>query len=171
MPIYVKISHFISAFSHSNLHHTAPRNLTGNNKFLLMGFSEKSELQHLIFGLFLSMYLITVFGNLFIILAVTSDSHLHTPMYFFLSSLSFVDICFTSTTIPKMLWNFQTQNKVITCEGCIIQMYFFLLFSRLDVFLPTVMACDRYVALCCPLHYMVIMNPWLCGLLLLVSGS
>ncbi|XP_017907180.1 PREDICTED: olfactory receptor-like protein OLF4 [Capra hircus] len=117
------------------------------------------------------MYLITGFGNLLIILAITSDSHLHTPMYFFLSSLSFVDICCTSTTIPKMLWNIQTQNKVITSEGCIIQMYFFLLFSRLDVFLPTVMGYDRYVAICYPLHYMVIMNPWLCGLLLLVSGS
>ncbi|XP_043768318.1 olfactory receptor-like protein OLF4 [Cervus elaphus] len=134
-----------------------------------MGFSEESELQPLIFGLFLSMYLITVFGNLLIILAVSSDSHLHTPMYFFLSNLSFVDICFTSTTIPKMLWNIQTQNKVITYEGCIIQMYFFLLFSGLDIFLLTVMAYDRYVAICHPLHYMVIMNPWLCELLVLVS--
>ncbi|KAM9732230.1 olfactory receptor-like protein OLF4 [Dama dama] len=115
------------------------------------------------------MYLITVFGNLLIILAVSSDSHLHTPMYFFLSNLSFVDICFTSTTIPKMLWNIQTQNKVITYEGCIIQMYFFLLFSGLDIFLLTVMAYDRYVAICHPLHYMVIMNPWLCELLVLVS--
>ncbi|XP_061005564.1 olfactory receptor-like protein OLF4 [Dama dama] len=167
MPIYVNISHFISPFSHS--HHKAPRNLTGNNEFLLMGFSEESELQPLIFGLFLSMYLITVFGNLLIILAVSSDSHLHTPMYFFLSNLSFVDICFTSTTIPKMLWNIQTQNKVITYEGCIIQMYFFLLFSGLDIFLLTVMAYDRYVAICHPLHYMVIMNPWLCELLVLVS--
>ncbi|XP_043323559.1 olfactory receptor-like protein OLF4 [Cervus canadensis] len=134
-----------------------------------MGFSEESELQPLIFGLFLSMYLITVFGNLLIILAVSSDSHLHTPMYFFLSNLSFVDICFTSITIPKMLWNIQTQNKVITYEGCIIQMYFFLLFSGLDIFLLTVMAYDRYVAICHPLHYMVIMNPWLCELLVLVS--
>ena len=71
------------------------------------------------------MYLITVFGNLLIILAVSSDSYLHTPMYFFLSNLSFVDICFTSTTIPKMLQNIRTQSKVITYEGCITQMYFF----------------------------------------------
>ena len=115
------------------------------------------------------MYLITVFGNLFIILAISSDSHLHTPMYFFLSNLSFVDICFTSTTIPKMLWNIQTESKGITYEGCITQMYFYMLFAGLDDILPTVMAYDRYVAICHPLHYMVIMSPWLCGLLVLIS--
>ena len=101
-----------------------PGNETQISEFLLLGLSKKIELQPLIFGLFLSMYLITVIGNLLIILAVGSDSHLHTPMYFFLSNLSFVDICFTSTTIPKMLWNIQTESKGITYEGCITQMYF-----------------------------------------------
>ncbi|XP_014393330.1 PREDICTED: olfactory receptor 7A10-like [Myotis brandtii] len=115
------------------------------------------------------MYLVTVFGNLLIILAVSSDSHLHTPMYFFLSNLSLVDICFTSTTIPKMLWNIQTQSKVITYEGCITQIYFFILFAGLDNLILTVMAYDRFVAICHPLHYMVIMNPRLCGLLVLLS--
>ncbi|XDC55264.1 hypothetical protein R6Z07M_006446 [Ovis aries] len=115
------------------------------------------------------MYLITVFGNLLIILAVSSDSHLHTPMYFFLSNLSFVDICLTSTTIPKMLQSTQTQRKVITYEGCIVQVYFYLLFAGLDDLLLTVMAYDRYVAICHPLHYTVIMSPWLCGLLVLLS--
>ncbi|XP_055286283.1 olfactory receptor 7A17-like [Moschus berezovskii] len=115
------------------------------------------------------MYLITVFGNLLIILLVSSDSHLHTPMYFFLSNLSFVDICFTSTTIPKMLWNIKTQNKVITYEGCITQIYFFILSAVLDIFLLTVMAYDRFVAICHPLYYTVIMNPRLCVLLVLVS--
>ncbi|XP_008709408.1 olfactory receptor 7A17-like [Ursus maritimus] len=146
-----------------------PDNDTGISEFLLLGFSEKPELQPLIFGLFLSMYLITVCGNLLLILAVSSDSHLHTPMYFFLANLSFVDICFTSTTIPKMLWNIQTQSKVITFAGCIMQMYFFLLFAGWDDFLLTVMAYDRFVAICQPLHYTVIMNPQLCGLLVLVS--
>ncbi|XP_002929906.2 olfactory receptor-like protein OLF4 [Ailuropoda melanoleuca] len=146
-----------------------PGNDTGNSEFQLLGFSEKPELQPLIFGLFLSMYLITVFGNLLLILAVSSDSHLHTPMYFFLANLSFADICFTSTTVPKMLWNIQTQSKVITYESCLSQMYFFILFSGLDVFLLTVMAYDRFVAICHPLHYTVIMNPWLCGLMVLVS--
>ncbi|CAK6445400.1 unnamed protein product [Pipistrellus nathusii] len=139
------------------------------SEFLLLGFSEELELQPLIFGLFLSMYLITVLGNLLIILAVSSDSHLHTPMYFFLSNLSLVDICFTSTTIPKMLWNIQTQRRVITYAGCITQIYFFVLFAGLDDILLTVMAYDRFVAICHPLHYMVIMNPRLCELLVLVS--
>ncbi|XP_048071269.1 olfactory receptor-like protein OLF4 [Ursus arctos] len=146
-----------------------PGNYTGISEFQLLGFSEEPELQPLLFGLFLSMYLITAFGNLLIILAVSSDSHLHTPMYFFLANLSFVDICFTSTTVPKMLWNIQTQSKVITYAGCITQMYFFVLFTGLDIFLLTVMAYDHFVAICHPLHYTVIMNPWLCGLLALVS--
>ncbi|XP_036158673.1 olfactory receptor 7A5-like isoform X1 [Myotis myotis] len=146
-----------------------PGNGTQISEFLLLGFSEALELQSLIFGLFLSMYLITVFGNLLIILAVSSDSHLHTPMYFFLSNLSLVDICVTSNTVPKMLVNIQTQSKVITYEGCITQMYFFILFAVLDNFILTVMAYDRFVAICHPLHYMVIMNPRLCGLLVLVS--
>ncbi|XP_039739067.1 olfactory receptor 7A17-like [Pteropus medius] len=115
------------------------------------------------------MYLITVFGNLLIIFSISSDSHLHTPMYFFLSNLSLVDICFTSTAIPKMLVNIQKQRQVITYKGCIIQMYFLILFGALDNFLLTVMAYDRFVAICHPLHYTVIMNPRLCGLLLLVS--
>ncbi|XP_055227971.1 olfactory receptor 7A10 [Gorilla gorilla gorilla] len=138
-------------------------------EFLLLGISEEPELQPFLFGLFLSMYLVTVLGNLLIILATISDSHLHTPMYFFLSNLSFVDICFVSTTVPKMLVNIQTHNKVITYAGCITQMCFFLLFVGLDNFLLTVMAYDRFVAICHPLHYMVIMNPQLCGLLVLAS--
>nr|XP_040146284.1 olfactory receptor 7A10-like [Ictidomys tridecemlineatus] len=115
------------------------------------------------------MYLVTVLGNLLIILAVISNSHLHMPMDFFLSNLSFVDICFTSTTIPKMLVNIQTQSKAISYAGCITQIHFFVLFGGLDDFLLTVMAYDRYVAICHPLHYMVIMNHRLCGLLVLVS--
>ncbi|XP_046292622.1 olfactory receptor 7A10-like [Marmota monax] len=115
------------------------------------------------------MYLVTVLGNLLIILATISDSHLHTPMYFFLSNLSFVDICFTSNTVPKMLTNIQTQSKAITYAGCITQIHFFVLFAGLDDFLLTVMAYDRYVAICHPLHYMVIMNRRLCGFLVLVS--
>ncbi|KAM7142098.1 olfactory receptor 7A10-like [Molossus nigricans] len=138
-------------------------------EFILLGFSEEPELQPLIFGLFLFMYLITMLGNLLIILAVSSDFHLHTPMYFFLANLSLVDICFTSTTVPKMLVNIQTQSKIITYKGCITQIYFFILFAVLDIFLLTLMAYDRFVAICHPLHYTVIMNPQFCGLLVLVS--
>uniref|UniRef100_A0A8D0Q084 G-protein coupled receptors family 1 profile domain-containing protein n=1 Tax=Sus scrofa TaxID=9823 RepID=A0A8D0Q084_PIG len=146
-----------------------PGNRTEVAKFLLLGLSEEPELQPLIFEFFLSMYLITVFGNLLIIVAVSSDSHLHTPMYFFLSNLSFVDICFTSTTVPKMLWNIQNKSKAITFDGCFTQMYFYILFAGLDDVLLSVMAYDRFVAICHPLHYMDIMNPGLCGLLVLLS--
>ncbi|MBZ3873375.1 Olfactory receptor 7A10 [Sciurus carolinensis] len=144
-------------------------NDTEISEFLLLGFAEDPELQPLIFGLFLSMYLVTVLGNPLIILATVSDSHLHTPMNFFLSNLSFVDICFTSTTVPKMLVNIQTQSKAITYAGCITQIHFFVLLIDLDILLLTVMAYDRYVAICHPLHYLVIMKPHLRGLLILVS--
>ncbi|XP_053439438.1 olfactory receptor 7A17-like [Nycticebus coucang] len=146
-----------------------PENDTGLPVFLLLGLSEKPEFQPTLFGLFLSLYLVTVFGNLLIILAIISDSHLHTPMYFFLSNLSFSDICFTSTTIPKMLVNIQMQSKSITYAGCIIQMYFFTVFGLLDNLLLTVMAYDRFVAICHPLHYMVIVNPMLCVQLLVLT--
>ncbi|XP_007957059.1 olfactory receptor 7A5-like [Orycteropus afer afer] len=146
-----------------------PGNQTRVSEFILLGLSDEAELQPLLFWLFLSMYLNTFTGNLLIILAIIMDSHLHTPMYFFLSNLSFADISFTSTIVPKMLLNIQMQNKVITYEGCITQLYFFLLFGELDNFLLTVMAYDRFVAICHPLHYKVIMNPNFCGLLLLAS--
>ena len=101
-----------------------------------MGFSEESEMQTLLFIIFLSMHLITVFGNLLIIIAVHSDCHLHNPMYFFLSNLSFVNICFTSTAIPKMLWSIQTQSKVITYEGCSTYFHFFLTFCQTGYLSP-----------------------------------
>nr|XP_003468024.1 olfactory receptor 7A17-like [Cavia porcellus] len=140
-----------------------PGNVTWPSEFLLLGLSEDAELQPFVYGLFLSMYLTTVLGNLLILLAIVSDPHLHTPMYFFLSNLSSVDIGFTSTTVPKMLVNIQTHSQLITYAGCITQMYFLLLFSGLDTFLLTVMAYDRYVAICYPLHYTVIIHRWLCG--------
>ncbi|XP_037673846.1 olfactory receptor 19-like [Choloepus didactylus] len=115
------------------------------------------------------MHLVTICGNLFIILATITDSHLHTPMYFLLSNLSFIDICFTSTTIPKLLLNIQMQSKVISYAGCLSQMSFFIHFAALENFLLTVMAYDSFVAICHPLHYMVIMNPQLCVLLVLGS--
>nr|XP_060489564.1 olfactory receptor-like protein OLF4 [Panthera onca] len=158
-----------SSYFDSHINYTELGNDTRSSEFLLLGLSEEPELQPFLFGLFLSMYLVTILGNLLIILAVNSDSHLHTPMYFFLTNLSFVDICVTSTTVPKMLVNIQTQRKVITYESCITQIYFFILFVVLDNFLLTVMAYDHFVAICHPLCYTVIMNPKFCGLLVLVS--
>ncbi|XP_049731365.1 olfactory receptor 7E24-like [Elephas maximus indicus] len=115
------------------------------------------------------MYLLTVLGNLLFILAVSSDPHLHTPMYFFLSNLSLADIGFTSATIPKMLMNIHTHHRIISYVNCLIQLSFFSFFGCMDNLLLTVMAYDRFVAVCQPLHYPVIMNLHLCGLFVLVS--
>ncbi|XP_034853280.1 olfactory receptor 7G1-like [Mirounga leonina] len=146
-----------------------PRNKTGVSEFLLMEVTEDPELKPLLFILFLSIYLVTILGNLLIILAVSSDSYLHTPMYFFLSNLSFTDICLSTTTIPKMLVNIQAQNQSITYTACLTQIYFVLVFAGLESFLLAVMAYDRYVAICHPLRYTVIMNSHLCGMLVLLS--
>ncbi|KAF0877349.1 OR7AH protein, partial [Crocuta crocuta] len=145
------------------------RNQSRVTEFILLGLSDEVGLQSLLFWLFLSMYLVTFTGNLLIILAILTDSRLHSPMYLFLAKLSFSDMCFTSTTVPKMLLNIQTQSNMITYEGCLSQMYFYMLFAELGNLLLTVMAYDRFVAICHPLHYMVIMNPKFCGILLLGS--
>ncbi|XP_049731273.1 olfactory receptor 7G2-like [Elephas maximus indicus] len=146
-----------------------PRNQTGVSEFLLLALTEDPKVQPFLFSLFLSIYLVTVLGNLLIILAVSSDPHLHIPMYFFLSNLSFTDICLSTTTIPKMLVNLQAQSQSITYAGCLIQVCFVLIFASLESFLLSVMAYDCYVAICHPLRYMVIMNTRFCGLLILVS--
>ncbi|XP_072574960.1 olfactory receptor 7G3-like [Vulpes vulpes] len=146
-----------------------PENRTGVAEFFLLGLSEDPEWQPLVFGLFLTIYLVTVLGNLLIILAISSDSHLQTPMYFFLSHLAFTDICFSTTTIPKMLVNIQRQSKSISYTGCLTQVCFVLFFAGLENFLLAAMAYDRYVAICHPLRYTVIMNPHLCGLLILLT--
>ncbi|MBZ3888603.1 Olfactory receptor 7E24 [Sciurus carolinensis] len=132
-----------------------------------MGLSDDPDLQPILFGLFLSMYLVTVLGNLLIILAVSSDSHLHTPMYFFLSNLSLTDIGFISTTVPKMIVDIQTHSRVISYVGCLTQMSLFILFGCMDSMLLTVMAYDRFIAICHPLYYPITMNPWLCSFLVL----
>ncbi|XP_008561892.1 PREDICTED: olfactory receptor 7G2-like [Galeopterus variegatus] len=147
------------------------RNQTAVSQFLLLEVTEDPELQPLLFSLFLSMYLVTVLGNLLIILAVISGSHLHTPMYFFLSNLSFTDICLSTTTIPKMLVNIQAQHSSITYTGCLTQICFVLVLSCLENFLLGVMAYDCYVAICHPLRYTIIMNPQLCVLMILLSLS
>ncbi|XP_037679930.1 olfactory receptor 18-like, partial [Choloepus didactylus] len=145
------------------------QNLTRVSEFLLLGLSADPELQPILFGLFLSMYLVTVLGNLLIMLTVSSDSHLHTPMYFFLFNLSLADIGFTSTTIPRMLMDIHTRCRVISYKECLIQLSLFTLFGCMDCMLLTVMAYDRFVAICHPLHYPFIMKSWSCGLLVLLS--
>uniref|UniRef100_G1QE24 Olfactory receptor n=1 Tax=Myotis lucifugus TaxID=59463 RepID=G1QE24_MYOLU len=145
-----------------------PGNQTDVSEFLLLGLTDDPELQSLLFYLFLSIYLATVLGNLLIILAVISDSHLHTPMYFFLSNLSFTDIGVITVTIPKMLVNIQAQNQSITYIGCLAQIGFALVLNGFENFLLAAMAYDRYVAICHPLRYTVIMNAHLCILLIVL---
>ncbi|XP_040592590.1 olfactory receptor 7E24-like [Mesocricetus auratus] len=115
----------------------------------------------------MSMYILALMGNLLIILTVSSDIHLHTPMYFFLSNLSMVDIGFISTTVPRMIVDIQTHCPVISYVGCLTQMSLFIIFGCMDDMLLAVMAYDRFVAICHPLYYQVIMNHSRCCVLLL----
>ncbi|XP_012494342.1 PREDICTED: olfactory receptor 1361-like [Propithecus coquereli] len=142
------------------------RNHTRASEFILLGLSSQPERQELVFGLFLATYLVGAAGNLLIILAIGSDAHLHTPMYFFLSNLSLVDFCFISATVPKMLVNIQKQTQSISYSGCLAQIYFCILLANMDNFLLTAMAYDRYVAICHPLHYSSKMSPHVCALML-----
>ncbi|XP_032768685.1 olfactory receptor 1361-like [Rattus rattus] len=144
-------------------------NQSSVSEFLLLGLSRQPQQQQFLFLLSLIMYLATVLGNLLIILAIIADSHLHTPMYFFLSNLSFVDVCFSSTTVPKVLANHILGSQAISFSGCLTQMYFLSVFADMDNFLLSVMAYDRFVAICHPLHYTTKMTHQLCALL--VVGS
>lgn len=144
-------------------------NQTVVSGFILLGLTDDIELQLIIFGVFLFMYLVTVLGNLLIILATSSESHLHTPMYFFLSGLSFNDIFLVTCTIPKMLVNIQTQDQNITYIGCLTQVCFVLMSVGMENCLLAAMAYDRYVAICHPLRYRIIMNPCLCILMVTLS--
>nr|XP_036864975.1 olfactory receptor 7G2-like [Manis javanica] len=144
-------------------------NHTYVSEFLLLGLTDDPELQPFLLGLFLSMYLVTILGNLLITLAVSCDPHLHSPMYSFLCILSLADICISTTTIPKMLLNIQAQNEHISYTDCIAQIGFVLFFGGFENCLLAAMAYDCYVAICHPLRYMVIMTPRLCVLLILLS--
>ncbi|ELR51061.1 hypothetical protein M91_04292, partial [Bos mutus] len=139
------------------------------SEFLLLGLPIRPKQQGVFFALFLGVYLTMVLGNLLILLLIRLDPRLHTPMYYFLSHLAFTDISFSSVTIPKMLINMQTQDQSIPYAECIAQMYFFLLFGCIDNLLLVVMAYDRYVAICHPLHYTTIMREGLC--MFLLAGS
>ncbi|XP_072462619.1 olfactory receptor 1f45-like [Notamacropus eugenii] len=138
------------------------------SKFILLGLSEQPEQERILFLMFLLMYLISGLGNVLIILAIKTDSHLHTPMYFFLTNLSLVDICFTSTTIPKMLVDYISGSKEIFYISCLAQAFFFSCFAGLDSILLLSMAYDRYMAICAPLHYTTVMTPKVCVLLVAV---
>ncbi|XP_026576329.1 olfactory receptor 4E1-like isoform X1 [Pseudonaja textilis] len=140
-------------------------NWTSVTEFVLVGLSNNSETQQVLFAIFLVVYLLILAGNLLIIITIMLDQNLHTPMYFFLSNLSFIDICHSTVTVPKMLADFLSTEKTISFGGCIAQMFFLHLFACTEIFLLTVMAYDRYVAICDPMHYLNVMNHKVCLLL------
>ncbi|XP_078507307.1 olfactory receptor 10J5-like [Lissotriton helveticus] len=144
-------------------------NLSATGHFLIVGFSDFPELQVPLFIAFLLMYLITLVGNLLILAIICSNSHLHTPMYFFLTHLSSVDIGYTSVVFPQLLLHFFREGIEVSLTECLLQMYFFMVFATVELLLLTVMAYDRYVAICYPLRYTVIMNKTVC--LTLAAGS
>ncbi|XP_068929794.1 olfactory receptor 2G3-like [Petaurus breviceps papuanus] len=127
--------------------------------FILLGFSDQPQVEMALLFIITIFYILTLMGNTTIILVSYLDPKLHTPMYFFLSNLSFLDICFTTSIIPQMLWNLSGTDKTITYIGCIVQLYIVLGLGSTECVLLTVMAYDRYIAICRPLHYTVIMYP------------
>ncbi|XP_065421193.1 olfactory receptor 14A16-like [Chrysemys picta bellii] len=137
-------------------------NQTSMTEFLLLGFSGVRELQLLHFLVFLVLYLAALMGNLLIITVIALDHHLHTPMYFFLLNLSFIDLCYISVPIPKSMVNSLTNSRSISYSGCLTQVFLFPLFAVAELSFLTVMAYDRYVAICQPLHYEAIMNRRAC---------
>lgn len=130
--------------------------------FILLGFSDQPQLELVLFGVILFLYLMTLLGNATIILVSLLDSKLHNPMYFFLSHLSFLDLCFTSSIIPQLLVNLGSSDKSITYGGCVIQLYVSLALGSTECVLLAVMSYDRYVAICRPLQYTLLMHPHLC---------
>ncbi|XP_025211560.1 olfactory receptor 1440-like [Theropithecus gelada] len=148
---------------------TEERNSTTITKFILLGFSEFPKLAIFLFSIFLGIYLLTVSWNMSLITLIRMDSHLHTPMYFFLSNLSFLDICYVSTIAPKMLSDFFKKHKFISFMGCSMQYFFFSSLGLTECCLLATMAYDRYAAICDPLLYRAIMSPTLCRQM--VAGS
>ncbi|XP_047716031.1 olfactory receptor 2W1-like [Prionailurus viverrinus] len=137
--------------------------------FILLGFSDRPQLEHIISGVVFIFYIVTLVGNTTIILVSNLDSQLHTPMYFFLSNLSFLDLCYATSITPQMLANLWGPTKSITYGGCVLQFFFALDLGATECLLLAVMAYDRYAAVCQPLHYTVIMHPQLCQKMVLVA--
>ncbi|XP_013215405.2 olfactory receptor 8G1 isoform X1 [Ictidomys tridecemlineatus] len=136
-------------------------------EFILAGLSQQPELQLPLFLLFLGIYVLTVVGNLGMITLIVLSSHLHTPMYYFVSSLSLIDLCHSTVITPKMLVNFVRDKNTISYPGCMTQLYFFLIFAISECHMLAAMAYDRYVAICSPLLYHVIMSSQTCLSLIL----
>ncbi|XP_042310096.1 olfactory receptor 1361-like [Sceloporus undulatus] len=138
-------------------------NGTDIDAFVLLGFSSQPEQQFLLFLLFLLMYVAGLLGNIMMVVLITLDARLQTPMYFLLRSLSIVDVGFLSVTVPQMLAHLSSSSRTIPFYACMAQFFFFYVFAVTDHLLVSVMALDRYVAICNPLRYATVMNQKVCG--------
>ncbi|XP_051000842.1 olfactory receptor 4K3-like [Acomys russatus] len=139
------------------------------SEFVLLGLAHSQSIQAILFMMFLVLYLLIVTGNIAVVVLITTDHHLHSPMYFLLANLSFVDMWLSSVTTPKMIIDFLRENKTISFSGCMSQVFFIHCIGAGEVVLLVVMAYDRYVAICKPLHYLNIMNLKKCTGLVLTS--
>ena len=145
------------------------KNLTSVKEFILLGLTDDPELNVLIFLFLCCTYILSISGNLTIITLTLVDSHLKTPMYFFLRNFSFLEISFTTVCIPRFLVSIVTRDITISYNSCVTQVFFFILLGSTEFFLLTVMSYDRYVAICKPLHYTTIMNSRICNQLVISS--
>ncbi|XP_008830407.1 olfactory receptor 5AN1-like [Nannospalax galili] len=137
-------------------------NITEITEFILLGFSDFPRITALLFIIFLLIYIMTLTGNLCLIVLIRMDPHLHTPMYFFLNNLSFIDLCYVTSTVPKLLFSFFQEKQAISFVGCVVQYFFYSVLATSECCLMTAMAYDRYTAICNPLLYASIMSPTLC---------
>nr|XP_012607917.2 olfactory receptor 147-like [Microcebus murinus] len=147
----------------------APGNGSFVSEFILAGLTQQPDLQMPLFFLFLAMYVVTVLGNLGLVTLIGLSSHLHTPMYFFLFNLSFIDLCYSSVFTPKMLLNFTLEKNIISYMGCMTQLYFYCFFVISECYVLMSMAYDCYVAICNPLLYNIVMSPKVCPTLMFGS--
>ncbi|XP_030042448.1 olfactory receptor 6-like [Microcaecilia unicolor] len=144
-------------------------NQTSVNEFILLGFPSSQEIQMLYFIILLAIYLLTLTTNGIIIIIVRVNPKLHSPMYFFLSNFAFLEICYITTTVPKMLSGFLQEKNTISYRHCVLQLFFFFTFGPTELFFLVSMAYDRYIAICYPLQYCTIMNSRLCKQLVIGS--
>ncbi|NWX15562.1 OR2A5 protein, partial [Aegotheles bennettii] len=161
--------HLLLLFPQMSLKSLQWGNVSRPTTFLLLGFSSAYRAQMILCLFFSLIYLVTVLGNLLIMTLVWLNTHLHSPMYFFLAHLSFLDICYSSVTLPKILGDSFSPQKTISFVGCITQIYFFLCFGGSECTLLAAMAYDRYLAICHPLHYPVLVTKKMCHCLVAVS--
>ncbi|XP_006896378.1 PREDICTED: olfactory receptor 2B11-like [Elephantulus edwardii] len=146
-----------------------PGNASVPNVFILLGFSDYPWLERPLFMIVFVAYIVTLVGNISIIVVSKIDPHLDSPIYFFLSNLSFLDLCFTTTTIPQLLLNLWGPDKSISYGGCVIQFYMFHFLGATECIFLAVMSLDRYIAICKPLRYSAIMHQRLCILLVVIA--